>query len=148
MIYRSFCLTCDDSHCISHKTYSLIQDQAVIRTWLRIGLASHGKTLLRNILPCKDTFDPWNSGSNLTVDFFDQRMGIRTSKHFYDQAVLWCQVIGVDRLTCYQCFRIFFHNRSAYQPEFLSCCRIDLCICHFLMPPFRSASYPDIFLQP
>ena len=77
-------------------------------------------------------------------------MGIRTSKHFYDQ--------GSPLVPGHQCrpayllpvlfASFFFHNRSAYQPEFLSCCRINLCICHFLMPPFRSASYPDIFYSP
>ena len=88
MVYCSFCLTCNDRHCITYKADSLVQDQTVIRTWLRIRLSGHGKTLLRNILPCKDTFDPWYSGSYLAVDLFDQCMGMWASKHFYDQAVL------------------------------------------------------------
>jgi len=46
-----------DSSCISNKTHSLVKDQTVIRTWFRICLTSHCKSLIRAIFICKNTFD-------------------------------------------------------------------------------------------
>ena len=58
LIYSFFRLTGHNCHCITHKTDSLVQDQAVIRAWLRVGLARHGKTLLGTVLIRQDRLNP------------------------------------------------------------------------------------------
>ena len=121
-IYCSFCFTCNNRYCISHKTYMTINDQPVIRAHFRRSLSCESKTLLRHIFICKDTGDPRHFHGISCFNLFYPGIGVRTSQDFYDQAVLWCQIIGIYRFSCYQRHCIRFSYRLIY-------------IFHFMPPP-------------
>ena len=114
-IDRLFILTCHNGNRITHITHPLIQNQPVIRTWLRKCLTCHGKSFARCIFIGKNTGDPRHFFSNLCINLFYNTMCNRTSKHFTDQTVLWCNVIRIYRFSRNQCHRIFFSDRLIYK---------------------------------
>ena len=101
-IYRLFCLTRNNGNCISHKTYMTVKDQSVIRTHLRCSLAGKGKTFLRHIFIGKDTCNSGYLLGSTCFNIFHPGVSVGTSQYLHDQAVPWCQIICIDRLSGYQ----------------------------------------------
>ena len=87
-VYRSFCLTCDDSHCISHKNgLSGSRIRRSVRDLAPIGLSGHGKRFaehpsmqgyIRSLVLWKQP----------VVDLFDQCMGIWSSTFTIRQSLM------------------------------------------------------------
>ena len=120
--HTRFIFSGNDRHRISHKAHMLIQDQPVIRTWLRPGLACSCKALLRYILPGINCFDSRHAHCHISLDLPDHCIGMRTSQKLNDQAFLRRQIICIYRLSSHQCHRIFFYKWYSY--------------CFHLAPPF------------
>ena len=94
-----FRLTDHDRHRITDTAYSLIEDQTVIRRWLRISLSGNTETFFRHIFPGVDGFNARNLGCCHCFDLFYQSMGMRTSEQFYDQTVLRHNIIHENRVS-------------------------------------------------
>ena len=103
----------DDGDRIADKTYAAVQDQAVIRRRLRIGLAGHGEPMLWHVLIGQDTGNARHLLGNVRVDLADERMGMRRAQDFHDQAVCRRDIVGINRLAGGQCMRVrLAHARS------------------------------------
>ena len=73
---------------VPHEPEALVQDQPVIRAWLRICLPRHGKPLLRHVFICKDALNARGFSRHRTIYLCNQGMGVRASEHLHNQAVL------------------------------------------------------------
>ena len=92
-------LTCDNRDRVTDKAHAAVKNQAVIRRGFREGLASHGETVLRNILISQHAGDARYLLGDVHVDVLDQRMRVGRAQNFDDQRVLGSDIVGIDRLT-------------------------------------------------
>ena len=99
-----------------------VDDQTVIRTHLRCCLSCQCKTFLWNIFIGKNACDSCNLFCISGLDILHPCVCMRASQNFYDQAVLWSQVISIHRFSSYQCHCVCFAYRLIY-------------IFHFMLPP-------------
>ena len=107
-------LSRNNRHSIPNESNSLIQNQSVIRTWLRIRLSRHRESLLRTVLICVDRYDPRYFPCSGAVDITNQGVGVRTSQYFDDEAVLRRQIISIDRFPRHQRLGINLWYRLIY----------------------------------
>ena len=114
LLYRLFIFSGYDRHRIPPKADSLIQDQAVIGAWLRIGLSSHGKADIRHIFIGIDGLDARHLQRRIDLDLLDQCMGIGASFYFYHQSIVRHHIIQKYRFSGHQRHGILFHHRLIY----------------------------------
>ena len=110
LIHALFVFAGHDGHHITHKAHMAVDEQAVMRTGFRIGLACLrvARRILRHILPCKDRFDPWHFFCHSGVDGFDDGIRVRRTQQLHGQAVLRDHIIHINRLSGDQLHRILF----------------------------------------
>ena len=65
-------------------------------------LAGKGKTFLRYIFIGKDTCNSGHLLGSTCFNIFHPGISMGTSQYLHDQAVPWCQIICIDRLSGYQ----------------------------------------------
>ena len=94
-----FIFTGNDRHRITHTANPLIEDQTVIRRWLRISLSGNTEAFFRHIFPGINGLNARNFKCCSSFDLFYQSMGMRTSEQFYDQTVLRHNIIHKDRFS-------------------------------------------------
>ena len=82
---RFFILCCNDCDNISHKPHVPVDNQPVIRRWFRISLTCDCKPRLRHIRPCIDIHHARNFLCNFCMDFFHNRIGMRTAQKLHDK---------------------------------------------------------------
>ena len=110
LIHALFVFAGYDGHHIAHKAHMAVDEQAVMRTGFRIGLACLrvARRILRHILPCKDCFDPGHFFCHSGVDGFDDGICVRRAQQLHSQAVLRDHIIHINRLSGDQLHRILF----------------------------------------
>ena len=113
LVHALFILTGYDGHHISHKADVAIDEQTVIGTGLRVGLAGLRVTagILRHILPSEDSLDAGHFFGNSGVDGADDGVCMGRAQQLDDQAVLRDDIIHIDRLAGDQLHRVFFAER-------------------------------------
>ena len=92
-------LTCNDCDRVTDKAHAAVKNQTVIRRGFRESLASHGETILGNILISQHAGDTGYLLGDVHVDVLDQRMRVGRAQNFDDQRVLGSDIVGIDRLT-------------------------------------------------
>ena len=113
LVHALFILTGYDGHHVSHKADVAIDQQTVVGAGLRVGLAGLRITasILRHILPGKDSLDAGHFFGNGGVDGADDGICMGRAQQLDDQAVLRNDVIHIDRLAGDQLHRVFFAER-------------------------------------
>ena len=108
--------SCHDRHHISDKPYMAVDQQAIIRARLRVGLTclSISSSVLWDILPCIDCLDAVHLHCGSLVYGCHHRICVRRSQKLHDQAVLRCDIIHIDRLSRYELHRVLFPYRLIY----------------------------------
>ena len=76
-----------DSHSVPHKAESLVQDQPVVGAGLGVGLASHGKALVRHIPVGVNGLNAGHLHGNVRVDLLHEGVGVRAVEHLHHKTV-------------------------------------------------------------
>ena len=76
-----------NGHGISHKPQSPVQDQPVVGAGLGVGLAGHGKALVRHIFIGVNGLDAGHLHGDVRVDILHEGMGVRAVEHLHHQTV-------------------------------------------------------------
>ena len=113
LVHALFVLTGYDGHHVSHKADVAIDQQTVVGAGLRVSLAGLRITasILRHILPSEDSLNAGHFFCNGGVDGADDGICMGRAQQLDDQAVLWDDVIHIDRLAGNQLHRVFFAER-------------------------------------
>ena len=96
----------DDRHLLVLVTDEVLENQAVVRTRLRIALAGDGKAALGHVLVGVDAHHTGHLQGARRIDGADLGAGIRAALEFDDECVGGYQVARVDGTTLEQCLRV------------------------------------------
>ena len=96
----------DDRHLLVLVTDEVLENQAVVRTRLRIALAGDGKAALGHVLVGVDAHHTGHLQGARRIDGADLGAGIRAALEFDDECAGGYQVARVDGTTLEQCLRV------------------------------------------
>ena len=96
----------DDRHLLVLVTDEILENQAVVRTRLRIALAGDGKAALGHVLVGVDAHHTGHLQGARRIDGADLGAGIRAALEFDDECAGGYQVARVDGTTLEQCLRV------------------------------------------
>ena len=102
-----------DGHDVAHIAYVTVDDEAVVRAGLGVGLAGVGKAVAWHILPGIYVNDTRDGLCLRGIDGLHDGVGMGAAQQLYHQRVVH-NVLGVDGLAQQQLHRVLFANRLAH----------------------------------
>ena len=110
----------NECHRIPHVADMRIQDTMIIWTELRISLTRNRKTCLRHILSREDALNAGYLQRHRLIHTAHDGMRMRTAQSLDHKTVRRSDILGINRLPCDQCQRIFFHHSTIDFPHALT----------------------------
>ena len=126
LIHAFFVRTGENRHHIADKAHMAVDNKAVIRTRLRIGLTGLrvAAAVLVYVLPCEDGLHAGDFHRGGLVDRLDDGVRVRRAQQLDAQAVARRYIVHIHRLAGDELHRILFAERLI---DYLHCASSSLC---------------------